>query len=160
MDTISKKGVNFDHPASFAFESIANYTRNFHWPILIFMYISVLKTRKCLAGSSNFVGTLFCIKWLLPNSKSWLPWNLSFLYILLHENRLQMMLWHHNTRVNSHQRWKQTRFRVCFHLWCELTSTMNVTEWQVSWNSWRFLEKVKLTVLWDYGVCLSVSKRG
>ena len=23
--------------------------------------------------------------------------------------------------VNSHQRWKQTRFRVCFHLWCELT---------------------------------------
>ena len=39
-------------------------------------------------------------------------------------------------RVNSHQRWKQTRFRVCFHLWCELTSTMNVTEWQVSWNSW------------------------
>ena len=37
--------------------------------------------------------------------------------------------------VNSHQRWKQTRFRVCFHLWYELTSTMNVTEWQVSWNS-------------------------
>ena len=35
--------------------------------------------------------------------------------------RLQTMLWHHNARVNSHQRWKQTRFRVCFHLWCELT---------------------------------------
>ena len=49
--------------------------------------------------------------------------------------RLQTMLWHHNARVNSHQRWKQTRFRVCFHLWCELTSTMNVTKWQVSWNS-------------------------
>ena len=47
----------------------------------------------------------------------------------------QTMLWHHNTRVNSHQIWKQTRFRVCFHLWCELTSTMNVMEWQVSWNS-------------------------
>ena len=46
-----------------------------------------------------------------------------------------MMLWHHNARVNSHQRWKQTRFRVCFHLWCKLTSTTNVTEWQVSWNS-------------------------
>ena len=46
------------------------------------------------------------------------------------------MLWHHNARVNSHQRWNQTRFRVCFHLWCELTSTMNVTEWQVTWNSW------------------------
>ena len=45
------------------------------------------------------------------------------------------MLWHHNARVNSHQRWKQTRFRVCFHLWCELTITMNATEWQVSWNS-------------------------
>ena len=27
------------------------------------------------------------------------------------------------------------RFRVCFHLLCELASTMNVTEWQVSWNS-------------------------
>ena len=51
------------------------------------------------------------------------------------------MLWHHNARVNSHQRWKQTRFRVCFHLWCELTSTMTVTEWQVSWNSWRGNEK-------------------
>ena len=39
------------------------------------------------------------------------------------------MLWcHSNTRVNSHQRWKQTRNRVCFHLWCELTSTMSTTE--------------------------------
>ena len=46
------------------------------------------------------------------------------------------MLWHLNARVNSHQRWKQTRFRVCFHLWCELTNTMNVTEWRMSWNSW------------------------
>ena len=46
------------------------------------------------------------------------------------KNRLQTMLWHHNARVNSHQRWKQTRFRVCFHLWCELTSTMNVTEYK------------------------------
>ena len=45
------------------------------------------------------------------------------------------MVWHNNARVNSHQRWKQTWFRVCFHLWCELTSTMNVMEWQVSWNS-------------------------
>ena len=51
------------------------------------------------------------------------------------KKRLQTMLWHHNARVNSHQRWKQTRFRVCFHLWCELTITMNATEWQVSWNS-------------------------
>ena len=51
--------------------------------------------------------------------------------------------------VNSHQRWKQTRNRVCFHLWCELTLALwchsivwspffmkwDVTEWQVSWNS-------------------------
>ena len=43
--------------------------------------------------------------------------------------------------VNSHQRWKQTRNRVCFHLWCELTTTMNVTEWQVSWNSRKPSEK-------------------
>ena len=66
---------------------------------------------------------------------AWIPWNLSFRYVLFHEIRLQKMLWHRNARVNSHQRWKQTRFRVCFHLWCELTSTMKVTEWQVSWNS-------------------------
>ena len=66
---------------------------------------------------------------------SWMPWNLSFSYILFHEKRLQTMLRHHNVRVNSRQRWKQTRFRVCFHLWCELTNTINVTEWQVSWNS-------------------------
>ena len=37
------------------------------------------------------------------------------------KKRLQTMLWHHNARVNSQQRWKQTRFRVCFHLCCELT---------------------------------------
>ena len=66
---------------------------------------------------------------------SWIPWNLSFRYILFHEKRLQTMLWHLNARVNSHQRWKQTRFCVCFHLWCELTSKINVTEWQVSLNS-------------------------
>ena len=48
------------------------------------------------------------------------------------KKRLQTMLFHYNAGVSSHQRWKQTRFPVCFHLWCELTSTMNVTEWQVS----------------------------
>ena len=44
--------------------------------------------------------------------------------------------------VNSHQRWKQTRFHICFHLRCELTTTMNVTVWQVSWNSciWRWVD--------------------
>ena len=57
------------------------------------------------------------------------------------------MLWHHDTRVNSHQRWKQMQNRVCFHLWCELTSTINVTEWQVSWNSWL--------VFWILILCLS-----
>ena len=81
---------------------------------------------------------------------SWMPWNLSFRYISFHEKkRLQMMLWHHNARVNSHQRWKQTRFRVCFHLWCELTSTMNVTEWQVSWNSW-----LASTAVFQSGSCV------
>ena len=56
------------------------------------------------------------------------------------------MLWHHYARVNSHQRWKQTRFRVCFHLWCELTSTMSVTEWQVSWNSYIVFIKYQFTI--------------
>ena len=65
---------------------------------------------------------------VLLRNISWIPWNLSGHYILLHEKRLQTMPWHHKAKVNSHQRWKQTRFRVCFHLWCELTSTMNVTE--------------------------------
>ena len=63
-------------------------------------------------------------------SHTWIPWNLSFRYILFLPQRLQTMLWHHNARVNSLQRWKQARFRVCFYLWCELTSTINVTEWQ------------------------------
>ena len=57
--------------------------------------------------------------------------------ILFHEQRLQTMLWDHSAWINSRQRWKQTRFRVCFHLWCELTTTMNVTGRQVSWNSGR-----------------------
>ena len=65
---------------------------------------------------------------------SWIPWNLSFCYILFLEKIPQTILWHHNARVNSQQRWKQMMFCICFHLWCELTSTINVTEWQVSWN--------------------------
>ena len=56
---------------------------------------------------------------------------------LFDKKRLQTMLWHHYARVNSHQRWKQTLFCVCYHLRCELTIAMNVTEWQVSWNSWK-----------------------
>ena len=75
-------------------------------------------------------------RFILNHIHIWIPRNLSFGYISFHAKRLQTMLRHHNARVNSHQRWKQTRFRVCFHLWCELTSTMNVTQWQVSWHSW------------------------
>ena len=56
---------------------------------------------------------------------AWIPWKSSFRYM---KKRLQAMLWHHKARVNSHQRWKQTRNRICFNLWCELTSTMNTTE--------------------------------
>ena len=68
---------------------------------------------------------------------TWIPWNLSFRYILFHEKRLQTMLWHHNARVNSHQRWKQTRNRVCFHLWCVLTLALwcHSIVWSIfSWN--------------------------
>ena len=39
--------------------------------------------------------------------------------------------------VNSHQRWKQTRNRVCFHLWCELTMALwcHSIVWSLfSWN--------------------------
>ena len=39
--------------------------------------------------------------------------------------------------VNSHQRWKQTRNRVCFHLWCELTLALwcHSIVWSIfSWN--------------------------
>ena len=42
-------------------------------------------------------------------------------WCLFGSKRCQTMLWCHNARVNSHQRWKQTRNRVCFHLWCKLT---------------------------------------
>ena len=69
------------------------------------------------------------------------------------------MLWHHS--VNSHQRWKQTRFQICFHLWCELTSTIILTEWQVSWNSCKvyvFMKK-KIENFWHklYFYCCSLS---
>ena len=39
--------------------------------------------------------------------------------------------------VNLHQRWKQTRNRVCFHLWCELTLALwcHSSVWSLlSWN--------------------------
>ena len=64
--------------------------------------------------------------------------------------RLQTMLWHHNTRVNSHQRWKQMQFRVCFHLWCEQATTMNVTKLEVSWNSWVASSASYIRNLFDF----------
>ena len=39
--------------------------------------------------------------------------------------------------VNSHQRWKQTRYCVCFHLWCELTLALwchSIIWSRFSWN--------------------------
>ena len=44
---------------------------------------------------------------------------------------------HSVTLVNSHQRWKQTRNRGCFHLWCELTLALwcHSIVWSLfSWN--------------------------
>ena len=41
---------------------------------------------------------------LYESCMTWIPWNLSFRYILFHEKKLQTMLWHHNAIVNSHQR--------------------------------------------------------
>ena len=39
-------------------------------------------------------------------------------------------------QFNTNVSWEQVirRFHVRFHLWCELTSTMHVTEWQ--WKTW------------------------
>ena len=39
------------------------------------------------------------------------------------------------------------RSAVYFQLWCELTSTMNVTEWHVSWNSYQIYSNFKTTDL-------------
>ena len=80
------------------------------------------------------------------------------------QKKLQTMLWHHNARVNSHQRWKQTRFRVCFHLWCEFTSTMSVTEWQGSWNScnacwvWILWQLNQMPEIWTWQTQTNMSK--
>ena len=68
---------------------------------------------------------------------SWIPWNLSVHYISFHVKILQTMLWHHSARAIHTKDESKLRFSVCFHLWCELTTTMNVTEWQVSWNSYK-----------------------
>ena len=47
-------------------------------------------------------------------------------YISFHKKRLQMMLRHHNARVNSHQRWKQTWSFMEFMSWCYSCITMLV----------------------------------
>ena len=82
---------------------------------------------------------------------------------MIHQQTIRQMHEFHETchsitfivLVNSHQTCKQTRDRVCLHLWCELNLAgslgvffffmkENVTEWQVSWNSWvvlHFLDK-------------------
>ena len=50
----------------------------------------------------------FCPNWysgstIMNSMKLLIP-----LHFILWKKRLQTMLWHHNVRVNSHQRWKQT----------------------------------------------------
>ena len=45
---------------------------------------------------------------------------------------LQWFLSGRETIARENSKWI---WQFCFHLWCELTSTMNVTDWQVSWNS-------------------------
>ena len=37
--------------------------------------------------------------------------------------------------VNSHQRWKQMRNRVCFHLWCEFTLALWMDGWMREFNA-------------------------
>ena len=66
--------------------------------------------------SIPFIGMLVDIwSYIMSSMKLVIP-----LHLISWKKRLQTMLWHHNARVNSHQRWKQTRNRVWFRLWCEL----------------------------------------
>ena len=136
------------HSATFEFESegikcvvwsLKGYYQKVWWHILT--YACTLNVR----GSDTYVINVYC--------KAWIPWILSFHYILFLEKRLQAMLWHHHTGVNSLQRWKQTRF----HLWCELTSTMkNFMEfmqgvfffWGRWWNSQKQCTIVFFQQLW------------
>ena len=94
--------------------------------------------RPCVA-SNDVVNTLDDASKTMPHTSS-LPTivSVSFYKGGGFMNSMKLVIpWHFNS-------WKKTpidavtpqRFRVCFHLWCELTTTMNVTEWQVSWNSY------------------------
>ena len=54
--------------------------------------------------------------------------------------------------VISHQRWKQTRNRVCFHLWCELTLAL----WCHS-IVWSFFHEIKcngMTSFMEFVLCV------
>ena len=51
------------------------------------------------------------------------------------------------TWVNWQQRWKQTRFRVCFHLWCQLTSTI----WVQSVPALIIFGKIHFLSIFDFG---------
>ena len=46
------------------------------------------------------------------------------------------------------------RFSTCFHLWCELTTTINVTEWQVSWISCHVNNNI---TRWTWFYCTKLS---
>ena len=73
------------------------------------------------------------------------------LVILLHFiswKRHQTMLWHHNARVNSHQRWKQTRFRICFHLSCELT--LGSSCHSIVWSLFHEIKCNRMTSFMEY----------
>ena len=67
--------------------------------------------------------------------------------------------------VDLHQRWKQTRNRVCFNLWCELTLALwchsIVTELWVSWSSCSILScliyNMSVIFQWEISRCHLIS---
>ena len=64
--------------------------------------------------------------------------------------------------VNSHQRWKQTRNRVYFHLWCELTPALwchsTVREF-CSWNKMQRNDKFHgIHVQWKEKLAICLQK--
>ena len=98
--------------------------------------IRTTDTQSSLAYTNSHFNCFSWITWQLVIPSRFISWKTHFLILIgsrfyqiwlgrVTEKRRRTMLRHHNARVNSHQRWKQTRFRVCFHLWCELTSTMS-----------------------------------
>ena len=83
----------------------------------IIIFFCPPQKQHCTVDAGSFTQTSQCVQNNRGQNDGWRPWALREFHETCHSVTFIVV-------VNSHQRWKQTRNRICFHLWRELTLAM------------------------------------